>query len=391
MASSEQKGLQVQTEGTKLMIPASALDHGIRMLNRLHPIADKVSLKDVQTDNDFERKLLAEVSPPNELGVKFEDIGALDKVKNTLKELVMLPLQRPELFRKGNLTKPCKGILLFGPPGTGKTMLAKAVATESGANFINCSMSSIGSKWFGEGEKYARAVFTLASKISPCVVFIDEVDSILGSREKSGEHEAMRKIKNEFMSMWDGLKTKENERVIVMAATNRPFDLDDAVLRRMPRRLLVDLPDSENRQKILRVILGKEELEPNFDFKSMADMTEGFSGSDLKNLCITAAYIPIREILDKEKSEGKNIELTGSNTRKEKMDTEDNGDEEQADEEEREAPTIRPLEMEDFVKAKKEHSASVHEDARAVGELRKWNEMYGEGGNTRGHDLTYFL
>jgi SpoVK/Ycf46/Vps4 family AAA+-type ATPase len=135
-----------------------------------------------------------------------------------LKELVMLPLQRPELFRKGNLTKPCKGILLFGPPGTGKTMLAKAVATESGANFISaspptvlplpspltvhhllitrgsidCSMSSIGSKWFGEGEKYARAVFTLASKISPCVVFIDEVDRYIqrfhSNRDKSRMH-----------------------------------------------------------------------------------------------------------------------------------------------------------------------------------------------------------
>lgn len=111
----------------------------------------------------------------------------------------------------------------------------------------------------------------------------------------------MRKIKNEFMGMWDGLKTKENERVIVMAATNRPFDLDDAVLRRMPRRLLVDLPDSDNRQKILRVILSKEDLEPDFDFKAVGDMTEGFSGSDLKNLCISAAYIPIREILEKEK------------------------------------------------------------------------------------------
>jgi len=379
--TSQNKGQDITMDGNKLMLPSVAIDHGIRLLNRLQPITTKVTLKDVQTDNDFERKLLAEAIPPNELGVRFEDIGALDKVKNTLKELVMLPLQRPELFRKGNLTKPCKGILLFGPPGTGKTMLAKAVATESGANFINCSMSSIGSKWFGEGEKYARAVFTLASKISPCVVFIDEVDSILGSREKSGEHEAMRKIKNEFMSMWDGLKTKENERVIVMAATNRPFDLDDAVLRRMPRRLLVDLPDAENRQKILRVILASEDLAPEFDFKSVSDMTEGFSGSDLKNLCISAAYIPIREIIEKEKKEGK--EAIPKKKEQEGM--------EEEEEEERETPVIRALTMEDFAKAKKENSASVHEDARAVSELRKWNEMYGEGGNARGKDLTYFL
>lgn len=406
LVNSEQKGQEVRMDGTKLMLPATAIDHGIRMFNRIQPLATKTSLKDVQTDNDFERKLLAEAIPPNELAVRFEDIGALDKVKNTLKELVMLPLQRPELFRKGNLTKPCKGILLFGPPGTGKTMLAKAVATESGANFINCSMSSIGSKWFGEGEKYARAVFTLASKISPCVVFIDEVDSILGSREKSGEHEAMRKIKNEFMSMWDGLKTKENERVIVMAATNRPFDLDDAVLRRMPRRLLVDLPDAENRQKILRVILAKEELEPEFDFKAVGDMTDGFSGSDLKNLCISAAYMPIREIIEQEKKEGKEMDLTKKSKRskksekgKEKADDamvqeeeeDEDEEEEEEDPEEREPPVIRALGMEDFVKAKKENSASVHEDARAVGELRKWNEMYGEGGNARGKDLSYFL
>ena len=98
----------------------------------------------------------------------------------------MLPLQRPELFTKGNLTKPTKGVLLFGPPGTGKTMLAKAVASESGANFINVSMSSLASKWFGEGEKYVRALFSLANKIAPCVVFIDEVDSMLGRRDKLG-------------------------------------------------------------------------------------------------------------------------------------------------------------------------------------------------------------
>jgi len=268
------------------------------------------SIQEVETDNEYEKRLLAEVIPATEINIKFEDIGAHDKVKETLQELVMLPLQRPELFRKGNLKKPCKGILLFGPPGTGKTMLAKAVATESGANFISISMSSIASKWFGEGEKYTRAIFTLASKIAPCVIFVDEVDSLLGKRDSNGEHEAMRKIKNEFMMMWDGLKSKDSERIIVLGATNRPFDLDEAVLRRMPRRLLIDLPDAENRKKILKVILKDEDLN-NVSFDELANMTEGFSGSDLKNLCIAAAYQPVRDLLQKEKSlkrKPKNIE-----------------------------------------------------------------------------------
>ncbi|KAL3643606.1 hypothetical protein CASFOL_014421 [Castilleja foliolosa] len=146
----------------------------------------------------------------------------------------MLPLQRPELFCKGQLTKPCKGILLFGPPGTGKTMLAKAVATEAGANFIIFNVKH-NFKWFGEGEKYVKAVFSLASKIAPSVIFVDEVDSMLGRRENPGEHEAMRKMKNEFMVNWDGLRTKDKECVLVLAATNRPFDLDEAVIRRLPR------------------------------------------------------------------------------------------------------------------------------------------------------------
>ena len=215
----------------------------------------------------------------------------------------MLPLQRPELFDKGQLTKPTKGILLFGPPGTGKTMLAKAVATEAGANFINISMSSITSKWFGEGEKYVKAVFSLASKIAPSVIFVDEVDSMLGRRENPGEHEAMRKMKNEFMVNWDGLRTKDRERVLVLAATNRPFDLDEAVIRRLPRRLMVNLPDATNRSKILSVILSKEEISPDVDLEAIANMTDGYSGSDLKNLCVTAAHLPIREILEKEKKE----------------------------------------------------------------------------------------
>ncbi|KAH1246082.1 ATPase family AAA domain-containing protein FIGL1 [Glycine max] len=324
--------------------------------------------------NEFEKRLLADVIPPNDIGVTFDDIGALENVKDTLKELVMLPLQRPELFCKGQLTKPCKGILLFGPPGTGKTMLAKAVATEAGANFINISMSSITSKWFGEGEKYVKAVFSLASKIAPSVIFVDEVDSMLGRRENPGEHEAMRKMKNEFMVNWDGLRTKDTERVLVLAATNRPFDLDEAVIRRLPRRLMVNLPDAPNRAKILKVILEKEDLSSDIDMDAIASMTDGYSGSDLKNLCVTAAHRPIKEILEKEKkeqaaavSEGRPAPaLSGS------------GD-------------IRSLNMEDFKYAHQQVCASVSSESINMTELQQWNELYGEGGSRVKKALSYFM
>ncbi|KAJ7972950.1 AAA-type ATPase family protein [Quillaja saponaria] len=265
---------ETSVKDSKFVILTESISYGLSILQGIQSESKslKKSLKDVVTENEFEKKLLADVIPPTDIGVTFDDIGALETVKDTLKELVMLPLQRPELFCRGQLIKPCKGILLFGPPGTGKTMLAKAVATEAGANFINISMSSITSKWFGEGEKYVKAVFSLASKIAPSVVFVDEVDSMLGRRENP-----------------------------VLAATNRPFDLDEAVIRRLPRRLMVNLPDASNRDKILRVILAKEDLAPDVDLEALANMTDGYSGSDLKNLCVTAAHCPIREILKREK------------------------------------------------------------------------------------------
>lgn len=197
-------------------------------------------LQEVIPDNEFEKRIRPEVIPASEIGVTFADIGALDEIKESLQELVMLPLRRPDLF-EGGLLKPCRGILLFGPPGTGKTMLAKAIANEAGASFINVSMSTITSKWFGEDEKNVRALFTLAAKVSPTIIFVDEVDSMLGQRNRSGEHEAMRKIKNEFMTHWDGLLTKTGERILVLAATNRPFDLDEAIIRRFERRYLLSL------------------------------------------------------------------------------------------------------------------------------------------------------
>ncbi|KAH6826899.1 AAA-type ATPase family protein [Perilla frutescens var. hirtella] len=361
---------------SKLVISSESVSYGLNILYGIQNEnkSSKKSLKDVVTENEFEKKLLAEVIPPGDIGVTFEDIGALENVKETLKELVMLPLQRPELFGKGQLTKPCKGILLFGPPGTGKTMLAKAVATEAGANFINISMSSITSKWFGEGEKYVKAVFSLASKISPSVVFVDEVDSMLGRRENPGEHEAMRKMKNEFMVNWDGLRTKDKERVLVLAATNRPFDLDEAVIRRLPRRLMVNLPDAQNREKILKVILAKEEFASNLDLDAVANMTEGYSGSDLKNLCVTAAHCPIREILEKEKKEkasalAENRPLPALHS----------------------SADVRALSMEDFKYAHEQVCASVSSDSQNMNELQQWNELYGEGGSRKKKSLSYFM
>ncbi|XP_050109840.1 cell division control protein 48-like isoform X1 [Malus sylvestris] len=360
----------------KLVISTDSLRHGLNILQGIQNEnkSIKKSLKDVVTGNEFEKKLLADVIPPSDIGVSFDDIGALENVKDTLKELVMLPLQRPELFTKGQLTKPCKGILLFGPPGTGKTMLAKAVATEAAANFINISMSSITSEWFGEGEKYVKAVFSLASKIAPSVVFVDEVDSMLGRRENPGEHEAMRKMKNEFMVNWDGLRTKDKERVLVLAATNRPFDLDEAVIRRLPRRLMVNLPDAQNREKILRVVLAKEDLETDVDLEAVANMTDGYSGSDLKNLCVAAAHLPIREILEKEKKE-RSLALAENRPVPELYCSTD----------------IRPLKMEDFKHAHEQVYASVSSESTNMSELLQWNDLYGEGRSRKKTSLSYFI
>ncbi|GLT34806.1 hypothetical protein SLA2020_093010 [Shorea laevis] len=341
---------------------------------------------EVPPDNEFEKRIRPEVIPANEIGVSFADIGALEETKDSLQELVMLPLRRPDLF-KGGLLKPCRGILLFGPPGTGKTMLAKAIAKEAGASFINVSMSTITSKWFGEDEKNVRALFTLAARVSPTIIFVDEVDSMLGQRSRVGEHEAMRKIKNEFMAHWDGLLTKPGERILVLAATNRPFDLDEAIIRRFERRIMVGLPSLENREMILKTLLAKEKVEEGLNFTELAMMTEGYSGSDLKNLCTTAAYRPVRELIKQERlkdQERKQRAAAGNNTEDASTKMEDG-------EEEGRIITLRPLNMEDFREAKNQVAASYSAEGGSMNELKQWNEMYGGGGSRKKEQLTYFL
>ncbi|KAF7810386.1 ribosome biogenesis ATPase RIX7-like isoform X1 [Senna tora] len=355
---------------------------------------------EVPPDNEFEKRIRPEVIPANELSVTFTDIGALDEIKESLQELVMLPLRRPDLFT-GGLLKPCRGILLFGPPGTGKTMLAKAIAKEAGASFINVSMSTITSKWFGEDEKNVRALFTLAAKVSPTIIFVDEVDSMLGQRTRVGEHEAMRKIKNEFMSHWDGLMTRPGERILVLAATNRPFDLDEAIIRRFERRIMVGLPAVENREKIMRTLLSKEKVDDQLDFKELATMTEGYSGSDLKNLCTTAAYRPVRELIQKERLKTQVtlqlFSLSSSsvnlNEKKKKAAEEQNKDAVDAEEEVQQEKVIslRPLNMQDFREAKSQVAASFAAEGAGMGELKQWNDLYGEGGSRKKQQLSYFL
>ncbi|XP_062074468.1 ribosome biogenesis ATPase RIX7 [Humulus lupulus] len=350
---------------------------------------------EVAPDNEFEKRIRPEVIPASEIGVTFADIGALDEIKESLQELVMLPLRRPDLFN-GGLLKPCRGILLFGPPGTGKTMMAKAIAKEAGASFINVSMSTITSKWFGEDEKNVRALFTLAAKVSPTIIFVDEVDSMLGQRSRAGEHEAMRKIKNEFMTHWDGLLTKPGERILVLAATNRPFDLDEAIIRRFERRILVGLPSVDNREMILKTLLAKEKTEERLNYKELATMTEGYSGSDLKNLCTTAAYRPVRELIQQERlkdlekkqkalAEAPNTKVSSAETvSSEKTKESGNGKEETG-------IILRPLNMEDFRQAKNQVAASFAAEGSIMNELRQWNEQYGEGGSRKKEQLTYFL
>ncbi|KAJ9546230.1 hypothetical protein OSB04_025937 [Centaurea solstitialis] len=237
---------------------------------------------------------------PDHIDVEFNSIGGLESIKKALHELVILPLVRPELFAYGKLLGPQKGVLLYGPPGTGKTMLAKAIAKESGAVFINVKTSDLMSKWFGDAQKLVAAIFSLAYKLQPAIIFIDEVDSFLGQR-RATDHEAVTNMKTEFMALWDGFTTDQSARVMVLAATNRPSDLDEAILRRLPQAFEIGVPDRKARAQILKVILKGERVEDNIDLDNIAAMCEGYTGSDLLELCKQAAYFPIRDLLDDEK------------------------------------------------------------------------------------------
>ncbi|KAH0542092.1 hypothetical protein FGG08_003472 [Glutinoglossum americanum] len=220
--------------------------------------------------------------------VHWDDVAGLDAAKLALKEAVVYPFLRPDLFM--GLREPARGMLLFGPPGTGKTMLARAVATESKSTFFSISASSLTSKYLGESEKLVRALFQLAKALAPSIIFVDEIDSLLSSRSGSGEHEATRRIKTEFLIQWSDLQraaagreqsTAEKEkgdasRVLVLAATNLPWAIDEAARRRFVRRQYIPLPEGSTRAAQLRTLLGHQKHElGNEDIERLVDLTEG--------------------------------------------------------------------------------------------------------------------
>ncbi|KAM5348542.1 hypothetical protein ACJ41O_008366 [Fusarium nematophilum] len=299
--------------------------------------------------NEYEKRISSGHINRQNLRTTFDDVHVPKETISALKLLTSLALVRPDAFSYGVLAQDkIPGCLLYGPPGTGKTLLAKAVAKESGANMLEISGATINDKWVGESEKLIHAVFTLAKKISPCVVFIDEADSLLANRSMLGARASHRSHINQFLKEWDGLEETE---AFIMVATNRPFDLDDAVLRRLPRRLLVDLPLQADRSAILKILLKGEDIEPSVSLDDLAKRTPYYSGSDLKNACVAAAMAAVEE----------ENEAAAKHTGPEPY----------------EYPKKRTLRQEHFDKALKQIPASISEDMESLKQIRKFDEEYG--------------
>ncbi|XP_015368967.1 PREDICTED: fidgetin-like protein 1 isoform X2 [Diuraphis noxia] len=274
--------------------------------------------------------------------ITWDDISGLQFAKNTIQESVIWPLLRPDIFK--GIRRPPKGILLFGPPGTGKTLIGKCIASQSNSTFFSISASTITSKWIGEGEKSVRALFAVARCHQPAVIFIDEIDSLLCQRSEQ-EHESSRKIKTEFLIQLDGAGTNDDDRILIIGATNRPQELDEAARRRLVKKLYIRLPDSQARKDMIKKLVDSENhVLSDDDLEKIASLSNGYSGADMKSLCQEASLGPIRSM---------SFDMINKI----------------------EADQVRPINLQDFLSALKIVMPSV--SSEDLNHYVTWNEKFG--------------
>ncbi|TFH08809.1 MAG: AAA family ATPase [Candidatus Thorarchaeota archaeon] len=249
---------------------------------------------DLADDEKRLREMIADTILSERPDVKMSEVAGLGDAKQAINDAIIAPMKHPELF-KGKARQPWRGILFYGPAGCGKTLIAKAVASEVNATFFNVSASNIVSKWLGESERLVMHLFQLARKNQPAIVFIDELDSIGVSRsgdDVGGE----RRMKTQLLTELQGLSSDQDERVTVIGATNLPWEIDFALRSRFEKRIHVPLPDTEARTAILEIHMEDIEVSPLVDYEEMADLTEGYSGRDISIVCREAAMEPIRDL-----------------------------------------------------------------------------------------------
>uniref|UniRef100_A0A1A8PQM4 Katanin p60 ATPase-containing subunit A1 n=2 Tax=Nothobranchius TaxID=28779 RepID=A0A1A8PQM4_9TELE len=302
-------------------------------------------------DKDLVEALERDIISQN-LSIKWDDIADLEDAKKLLKEAVVLPMWMPAFFK--GIRRPWKGVLMVGPPGTGKTLLAKAVATECRTTFFNVSSSTLTSKYRGESEKLVRLLFEMARFYAPTTIFIDEIDSMCSRRGTSEEHEASRRVKAELLVQMDGVGgASENDdpskMVMVLAATNFPWDIDEALRRRLEKRIYIPLPSIKGRVELLRINLKELELAGDVDLNKIAEQLEGYSGADITNVCRDASLMAMRRRI-----EGLSPEEIRNISRDEMH---------------------MPTTMEDFESALKKVSKSV--SAADLEKYEKWIEEFG--------------
>ncbi|KLU81584.1 katanin p60 ATPase-containing subunit [Magnaporthiopsis poae ATCC 64411] len=314
----------------------------------------KSRIENIKLDEN-ERQLLHCIIEPEKIKTTWDSVVCSAETKESLQALTSLVLTRPSEFSYGVLaSERMAGCLLYGPPGTGKTLMGKAIAKEGGAAMLEISAAAINDRWVGASERNVRAVFTLARKLAPVVVFLDEADSLLGTREgrfRSGHREVI----NQFLREWDGLSETD---AFIIVASNRPHDLDEAVLRRLPRKILVDLPLASNRLDMLRIMLRDEQLDPvTVSLERLAADTELYSGSDLKHLCVAAAFQAVRDTIKARDASPSPADFV--------------------------FPDRRTLTGDHFARAMDEVSASVSPDTGLLKAIRKFDERFGDGQRKR--------